>query len=98
MTIIKIEDAGNESRLLCPDCGGSGLHHGSVDVVNRTREDAVSGLNVLVDGTSFTAKDSLDGNPSPRRNGMNIQFHCEMCGKDSVLSLYQHKGETFLNF
>lgn len=98
MTNIKVEDADNESRLLCPRCGGSGLHHISVDVINRQKEDSVSGLNIRVEGTSFTAKDSLGGNPSPRRNGMTIQFHCELCGQDPVLSLYQHKGETFMSF
>lgn len=98
MTIIKVEDAGRESRLLCPWCGGSGMHHISVDVVNRKQEDAVFGLKVHVEEMSFAAKDSLDGNPSPRRNGMTIQFNCELCGENSVLSLYQHKGETFLRF
>ena len=37
-------------------------------------------------------------NPSPRRDGVAIQFWCEACPSTPVLHIYQHKGDTMINW
>jgi len=31
------------------------------------------------------------------RHGLSIYFNCEECDKESVLHIYQHKGQTFFD-
>ncbi len=40
----------------------------------------------------------MDGCPSPRRGGMVIGFSCEGCSAISSLSIYQHKGQTYVEW
>jgi len=40
----------------------------------------------------------MDGCPSPRRGGMVIGFGCESCPAISSLSIYQHKGQTYVEW
>jgi hypothetical protein len=37
-------------------------------------------------------------NPSARRDGIRVFFVCENCGKDSALTIVQHKGETYVEW
>jgi len=98
MNRIKLaEDPDNESILLCPDCGCSLLHHGKVEVFD-CGEDEEEGNHVIVDGDDITVNRSLLGNPSPRRQGLKINFRCEKCNDVKVFVLRQHKGNTFLSW
>jgi hypothetical protein len=40
---------------------------------------------------------NLAGNPSIRRHGLSVHLQCENCSKVSVLTIAQHKGETFVD-
>jgi len=41
---------------------------------------------------------NLDGNPSPRRQGLKIYFYCELCDEIFILNIYQHKGVTMVEW
>ena len=87
--------------LLCPKCGGRHVSHSNIELFQR-EEDAEKGLYVRVINRKVIVDDNvantLNKNPSERRSGMNIHFACEDCGSHSILSIAQHKGETFINF
>jgi len=40
----------------------------------------------------------ISKNPSKRRDGIRIAFECEACGPVQPLVIYQHKGETFVEW
>ena len=91
----------------CPVCGSHTLHQDTVEVFFR-KEDAKSGIAVLVQGKA-THDDDVDlvpvsvstdqtGNPSPRRDGVAIQFWCEACPATPVLHVLQHKGDTIIEW
>jgi hypothetical protein len=88
-----------DAALSCPICCGENQHHGRVVVYER-EEDASHGLRTIVDGgatqTAWIAGNDTD-NPSRRRHGMTIQFHCEG-GHDWTLTIAQHKGHTLVNW
>lgn len=79
--------------LKCPCCRDVFLHHHTVEVFDR-REDAARGQHVTVLGGRVGVDDDLTGNPSPRRSGLRIEFFCESCGAEPVLTVAQHKGST----
>ena len=87
------------SELLCPVCGEQWTHHDQVEVFER-QEDAETGVHVRVATGMDKAEvdESLEGNPSSRRNGLCIRFWCEICGAISLLSIAQHKGITYVDF
>lgn len=84
------------SELKCPSCGGNYLHHDRVEVFERA-EDEAKGLYVSVTDGKLEAGTNLTGNPSARRHGLKVHFWCEMCKAKPVLSLVQHKGNTFID-
>jgi|GEM_PF-1153994 len=93
---------GSATALLCPRCGDSYLHHRSVVTFDRS-EDAETVLRTGVEVGKTTVQlvpQADSGNPSPRRDGLVIQFWCEKCGGGDdgasviELTLAQHKGET----
>lgn len=90
-------DDGDGFELLCPNCGFNYLHHEKVDVFERS-EDAESGLHVSVSGVKAETNTALSGNPSARRDGLTVTFSCEGCDAKPVLTIAQHKGQTFVNF
>ena len=88
--------------LCCPHCGGNNLHHSTVEVFNRPREDDPS-TAVLVKENGAPIVGHPLSNPSGRRNGILIEFKCENCGFDNpakvfALGIVQHKGNTFLSW
>jgi len=88
-----------EDGLTCPDCGGQYLHHGCVEVFDRS-EDELKTLVTTVD-TGHTEVELVPtvttNNPSARRHGIRISMACESCGPlDEDLVIYQHKGYTFI--
>lgn len=83
-------------ELICPSCGGLYLHHERVEVFQRN-EDAGEGLHVIVEGLSTKVDTKISGNPSMRRHGLKIYFRCEGCTHSPVISLEQHKGNTYIS-
>ena len=79
--------------VLCPHCKGEYLSHHNVSVYNRDFEDSEKGLSISITGNTMETTDMRE-NPSPRRNGLTIDFMCENCGTPSTLNVYQHKGQT----
>ncbi len=84
-------------ELICPSCKSSYLHHDKVEVF-ECGEDASYGIHVTVENTKVTLDTSLEGNPSARRHGLKIYFWCEGCAAKPILTLQQHKGNTYVNF
>ena len=99
--------------LACPICspyeGQEGcLHHEGVHVFNRKGyEDSSTGLVVSINdqfGKLTSGGDTHTHNPSARRNGILVEFWCEICGSglDGQAPLYlaiaQHKGQTELSW
>jgi hypothetical protein len=105
MTEMRFND---QNALACPHCENQTkqegltayMHHGTITVFNR-REDAddVKVTRVTSNGTTVaTVPSSGSGNPSMRRDGLKIEFWCELCGVSSELAISQHKGQTFLEW
>lgn len=90
-------DEQGDGELVCPACGGLNLHHEKIEIFERA-EDSVTGLHVTVENLKLELDNKLDGNPSTRRHGMKIQFSCETCKAIPVLSICQHKGQTYVSF
>lgn len=94
--------------LDCPSCGGNYLHHVALSYYWRSKEDAERGESVLLDGScddnesqflcSHISNAAMTNCPSPRRDGMKIHFRCEDCESKPQLSIYQHKGQTFIEW
>lgn len=86
--------------LQCPECRGEHdyLHHSTVETFTRG-EDAQTGTHyVITPDDRCYEDDNLFGNPSPRRDGIRIHFTCENCDLDRPLWIYQHKGQTFIEW
>lgn len=93
--------------LDCPSCGGNYLHHVGLAYFSRA-EDAKRGDSVLLsnalDGDerqfycSHISNAAMNDCPSPRRHGMSIFFECEDCESKLSLFIFQHKGQTFIEW
>jgi rubredoxin len=93
--------------LDCPSCGGNYLHHQGIFYYNRP-EDNENGDFVILhkinqnDQNSFHCSHksnvSMKACPSPRRDGMEILFSCECCPAKLSLAVFQHKGQTFIEW
>ena len=86
-------------RLTCPCCKDeeSNLHHSRIEIFNR-QEDAIFGNRTIIDGSITMVDNNIDGNPSPRRDGISIVFWCEQCCEQSILDIIQHKGMSFMRW
>lgn len=84
----------------CPGCGDAYLHQQRIEVFVRDTEDAKQGTHVTIDYRNGVSIDrSMSGNPSSRRDGIKIDFECEMCGMASyTLQITQHKGNEFVSW
>ena len=87
---------GYGSELKCPSCGFNYLNHQRVEVFERS-EDEEKGLHVSVENKNVTTDTNLSDNPSSRRHGLKIHFSCEGCEAKPVLSISQHKGNTWVD-
>lgn len=98
MNTIKNVVVSEDHTLECPNCQGGYLHHKDVAVFNRT-EDAEKGTTTVV-SPDGAAKQSIHlyGNPSPRRDGLAVNFCCELCDVNLDLLIYQHKGRTTIEW
>jgi len=88
---------GSGALLECPSCHGNHLHHEKVDVFER-EEDRSDGIHVLVAAGAAAVDTNLKGNPSSRRHGLSIHFSCEHCQAKPILTISQHKGNTWIDF
>ena len=98
----------NQDELLCcPLCGdGNGMHQTTTTIYSGN--DAIT--EIAKDGyTRVWPNDEVQSalNPSARRNGLTIHFDCEFCSisddpefdpPSMKLRIYQHKGQTFINW
>jgi len=85
----------NNDELLCPVCGFHFIHHGRIEIFNRAKEDAHSGICAKIDEISCLVGTSMEGNPSNRRNGIRINLEGE-CGHKVDIIISQHKGQTLI--
>jgi len=81
----------------CPRCGGEYLHQHRVEVWDR-EEDASEGHHVQVFGGKVTVDGRMDRNPSPRRDGASVFFFCEKCTAEPRLDIFQHCGQTIVQW
>jgi hypothetical protein len=82
-------------RLHCPQCGYANLHHRTVVVGFRRKEDEAESLVVTVNREGARTEIApLRG----RRDELHLTFTCEHCPSTSTLRIYQHKGETLLEW
>lgn len=100
MLELKFGDwVGDKRALVCPVCGGIHLHQVTVEVFERDCEDDDKGLHITVEQNHTDVKyESLRGNPSPRRQGLMVEFYCEGCCELIRLNVYQHKGHTVVGW
>jgi predicted nucleic-acid-binding Zn-ribbon protein len=93
----------NDDELICPKCGGLNLHHETIEVYTRPKEDGEVSLTLITHSGRLmhngVAKEEF--NPSPRQDGLRICFSCETCGNEKLrhkLIIFQHKGTTYLRW
>jgi len=106
--IEAIQIAHNEI-LCCPCCGEpNGLHQNVATLYNGA--DAIT--EVTAEGFTRTWPNDpqqSELNPSAHRHGLTLHFWCEFChvdpnggdnrdGPSMALRIYQHKGQTFINW
>lgn len=89
-------EKGFGAELVCPSCESTYLHQEVIDIYERG-EDDTHGVHVTVAGLKATFDTSLVGNPSARRDGLVIRFSCEGCKATPVLTVKQHKGNTYFD-
>lgn len=97
-----VVDHGNYGQLRCK-CGSDYLHQGNVTVFARSEDEdtttVIAQAGRTVQATDFPSRDTC--NPSPRRHGLILEFDCEECGQDGKvqrLAIYQHKGNTYMEW
>lgn len=88
---------GETSGLVCPSCGNEFLHQHTVSVFFRDAEDSKTGKFTRCSGQKIETIGGSE-NPSPRRDGLLLQFFCETCNADPELAIYQHKGSTYFEW
>jgi rubredoxin len=104
---VKLPISGAEfayDGLDCPACGGNYLHHKGIMYYNRNEDSETGDFVILCKTEKGGFKVTQETNysmrhcPSPRRDGMEIFFTCECCPGKSILAIYQHKGQTFIEW
>lgn len=89
-------------QLRCK-CGSDYLHQINTTIFHRAEDAKITTVIAqsgdTVQASNFPSDDTC--NPSPRRQGMIVEFDCEDCGGDGKLqqlAIYQHKGNTFMEW
>jgi hypothetical protein len=87
------------NSLECPSCNNPNLHQRKVSTFWRI-EDSNTGVCVISQfgHTLIDEKAPQHLNPSPRRDGILIDFECEHCKSEPRLAIYQHKGFTYVEW
>jgi uncharacterized Zn finger protein (UPF0148 family) len=78
--------------LVCPNCGHERMHQATVTTFSRDEEDAETGIKATVEGNNIRVDNTMEDNPSRRRDATEIDFLCEM-GCDITLVISQNKGK-----
>jgi hypothetical protein len=88
------------SNLLCPRCNEAYLHHRTVRVYDRGENEDLTTVTAVNDGLVASHLYPSKGlpNPSARRDGIAINFECEICSGGITLTLAQHKGHTLIGW
>lgn len=86
------------SILHCPNCKNSYLHQGDVEVFNGEEKGSSVFVSRKGCSTHSFGENEIGGNPSFERNGLLMRFRCEHCNEPLVLSIYQHEGQTFIEW
>jgi hypothetical protein len=86
----------HNDELLCPGCGGGYLHQINATVFDRIGNSGkCSRVSVPCNGLPAKIDDDVQDNPGyDDRNGVVIDFRCELCPAVSRLSIGQYKGRT----
>jgi len=87
-----------DGALCCSHCGFNYIYHTKTEVFEREGEDVPKGIHVIIGANDVKIKKDMKGNPSPRRDGIKIYLSCENCDKITVLTIVQHKGNTYLDY
>ena len=85
--------------LLCPVCREADLSHGRVDVYDRNEDEAVVSMTAVTGRRAVSARvpNEGSGNPSARRHGLTIEFHCESCGEPMTAEeIYRREHTAWL--
>ncbi len=85
-----------ESALLCPRCSDNYLHHVEVICAFRDTEDGGPG-NITKSRCGETVVLRSTAIPG-RRDVLTVEFCCESCEARPVLGIWQHKGQTFVEW
>ena len=108
-TVELVEYQQGAIGLCCPKCRGDRLHHGRVTVFHRIEDDEMI-TQTIVTGPTATVEavpNSRATNPSSRRDGIEIEFQCELCHREKksdlanrrmFLRIAQHQGKTLLEW
>lgn len=85
------------STLRCPRCREDhDMHQLAVEAWFRSNEDSIIGMHSITTSAGCITDERQARNPSPRRQGASILFHCDSCGNDNALYFAQVKGQTQL--
>ena len=92
----KAVEVTDDCILCCPICSSENVHHGDIEVFNRSEDDPECLYTYVGNGKACTRIADNADNPSVRRHGLRIRLWCEMCEDYSALTIEQHKGSTFI--
>jgi hypothetical protein len=106
---VELSVSASFDAIDCPSCTGNYLHYEALTYYYRHKEDAERGECVFLDHTCFDSDEpqflcshisnaAMTHCPSLRRDGMRIHFRCENCESKPQLLVFQHKGQTFIEW
>lgn len=105
--LVKIsDDPIKDGIVICATCGAEEIHQYKTEIFERS-EDGEKPLHCIIEGSDtadgyvmpvIKQDRELTNCPSPRRSGINIYFWCENCDCVTKMSIYQHKGRSFVEF
>jgi hypothetical protein len=84
------------TKLTCTHCIHDCTHHGPTHVWLRPRGEDGPSRKVTTLDNGVAIEEDAQGNPSGRRDAVEIVYSCEECGGLSALQVIQHKGATYL--
>lgn len=77
----------------CPNCGQAWTHIVTARVWPRDEDGPDHGYEIP---DNDPPRPISGGNPSPRRDAVEIEMSCEQCDRRFALVASQHKGNTFV--
>lgn len=88
------------NQLQCAGCGFEYTHCESIEIFHQVDDTSKkNGVHITVKGLAELKIDrDISRNPSARRDGVRMTFSCENCDVLSVLTIAQHKGNTFVEY